>query len=133
MRLQARYSAIDQLEPTTDKAVLQEDAFVLKLRQIIQEHMGNENFGVPQLCREAAMSRTQLHNKLKSLTSRSTSQFIRDVRMNKAVDLLRNSQLNISEIALEVGIGNLSYFSRIFSNETGHSPNRYREIMTSEQ
>ena len=104
-----------------------EDEFIIKLRDLILEHMVDEDFGVPALCQLIFMSRTQLHNKIKSLTNKSTSQFIRSVRIERSCQLLESSELNISEIALEVGIDSLSYFSRIFRQEKGFSPQQYRE------
>lgn len=132
-RLQVRYASMEALAPTEDEAFMQEDAFILKLQQIVLDSMEEEGFGVPELCKKAAMSRTQLHNKIKSLTNKSTSQFIRSVRVKKATELLQNPDLNIGEVAMEIGINNLSYFSRIFSKETGLSPNKYREKWTSER
>lgn len=79
------------------------------------------------------MSRTQLHNKIKSLTSKSTSHFIKQVRLEKAVELLCTTDLNISQVALEIGLDSLSYFSRIFTEEFGVSPNKYREIYCHKQ
>lgn len=132
-RLQARFASISNIPPTEDTALEQEDDFILKIRQLVLDHMAEEDFGVPELCKKATMSRTQLHNKLKSLTNKSTSHFIRSLRLKKSTELLLNSTLNISEIALEVGFKNLSYFSRIFSEEFGVSPNKYREIKGLEQ
>ena len=58
---------------------------------------------------------------------------LRSIRIDQAARLLLESELNITEVALEVGFGNLSYFSRIFAEETGFSPNKYREHKTLEQ
>ena len=132
-RLQERYASLEHLEPTKDAAIIQEDEFIIRIRQTILENMAEEGFGVPELCKSVAMSRTQLHNKIKALTNRSTSHLIRYVRMEKASRLLRESELNISQIAFAVGIGNLSYFSRMFTEEMGLSPNKYRGKFLSEQ
>ncbi|MBN3519360.1 response regulator [Algoriphagus lutimaris] len=127
-RLQERYSNLKSLPPVQDEKVKQEDEFIIRLREIILAHIDNSDFGVPELCSHAFMSRTQLHNKIKSLTNKATSHFIRQVRMEKASELLCDSDLNISQVALGVGIESLSYFSRIFSEDFGVSPQKYREI-----
>ena len=124
-QLRARYAGLDLPEPTTDTATQQEDQFITGLRETILDHISDEQFGVTELCREAAMSRTQLHNKLKSLTGSPTSHFIRHVRIRKAIALMADPDLNVGEIAMEVGISNPSYFSRIFTQETGLSPTKY--------
>lgn len=127
IKLQERYSNTEYLKLGEDLTIQQEDQFVIRVREAILENMGNEDFGVSELCKLLYMSRTQLHNKLKSLTDKSTSHFIRLVRIEKACQLLRESELNVSQIALEVGIESLPYFSRIFTEHTGLSPNKYRE------
>ena len=68
------------------------------------------------------MSRSQLHLKIKALTNRSTTNFIRTVRLHKAKELLLNTDLNVTEVAFEVGFQDVSYFSRTFKTEFGLSP-----------
>jgi AraC-like DNA-binding protein len=79
------------------------------------------------------MSRTQLHNKIKALTGHSTSHFIKKVRIRQATHLLRTSEMNISQVAFEVGVESLPYFTKIFTKEAGLSPSKYREKSHVEQ
>ena len=79
------------------------------------------------------MSRTQLHNKIKALTGHSTSHFIMKVRIHQATQLLLNRELNISQVAFEVGVESLPYFTKIFTKEMGLSPSKYREKSHGEQ
>ncbi|WP_373398320.1 ATP-binding protein [Algoriphagus halophilus] len=127
IRLQERYSNLRDLEPSQEIDLKLEDEFILRLRDTVLASLGEENFGVPELCKKIYMSRTQLHNKIKSLTNQSTSHFIKQIRIEKSIELLITTELNISQVAMEVGIENLSYFSRIFTEEVGISPNKYRE------
>ncbi|WP_340112727.1 helix-turn-helix transcriptional regulator [Maribellus mangrovi] len=90
------------------------------------ENMKEEGFGVRKLCKLVSMSRTQLHIKMKLLTNRSTSHYIRLIRIERACQLLLETNLNITQIAVEVGVDSLPYFSRIFRTETGFSPHNYR-------
>ncbi|NVK48685.1 MAG: helix-turn-helix transcriptional regulator [Cyclobacteriaceae bacterium] len=82
--------------------------------------MHEQNFGVPKLCRKVGMSRTQLHNKIKALTGHSTSQFNMKVRIHQATKLLRTTEMNISQVALEVGIESFPYFTQ----KIGLSPSK---------
>lgn len=132
-KLRDRYTNPKNFSPTEDVAIRMEDEFITRIREVILENVAKEDFGVHELCKKAGMSRTQLHNKIKSLTDRSTTYFIRQVRVEKACQLFLESELNVSQIAFEVGIENLSYFSRIFKSETGISPNQYREKYKSER
>ncbi|MDX8339037.1 ATP-binding protein [Draconibacterium sp. IB214405] len=125
-KMRQRYASLQDLEPTEDAALLKEDEFIIRVRQKILANMTEESFGIPELCKQVGLSRSQLHNKIKSLTGRSTSHFIRLVRVEKACQLLLESELNVSLIAYEVGIESVSYFSRIFKEETGSSPSEYQ-------
>ena len=132
-RLQDRYSSMELPPPTKDQVFQQEDQFVQRIRDLVLENLDKEKFGVPELCKAAAMSRTQLHNKIKSLTNRSTSHFMRAIRVQAAKELLQQDDLNISEIAIETGFSSRSYFYQVFAEETGISPKKYRENYHSEQ
>jgi signal transduction histidine kinase/CheY-like chemotaxis protein len=132
-RLRERYANLENLEETPDKSIQKEDAFIFRLREIIVESMHEQNFGVGELCKKVGMSRTPLHNKIKALTGHSTSHFIKKVRVHQATRLLRTSEMNISQVAFEVGVESLPYFTKIFTKETGLSPSKYREKSHVEQ
>jgi signal transduction histidine kinase/DNA-binding response OmpR family regulator len=132
-RLRERYANLENLEETPDKSIQKEDAFIFRLREIIVESMHEQNFGVGELCKKVGMSRTPLHNKIKALTGHSTSHFIKKVRIHQATRLLRTSEMNISQVAFEVGVESLPYFTKIFTKETGLSPSKYREKSHVEQ
>lgn len=125
-KLQARYASMDDLVPTTDKSIQQEDEFIIRFRDAINNNLEDENFGIPEICREVGLSRTQVHHKIKALTGRSTSHYIRSIRLHKAKELLKTSTMNISEIAYEVGFRDPKYFSRTYREEFGQNPKEER-------
>ena len=104
------------------EALLIEDAFLQKVRKIVEKHYGENTFGLPQLCQKIGMSRSQLFRKLKALTGTSPSAFIRSFRLNKAKALLEKGELNVSEVAWETGFINLAHFSKVFQEEFGVLP-----------
>ena len=126
-KLQERYGTLEELAPTQEIAFQQEDEFIGKVRSAIEENLDDESFGIVELCRTVAMSRAQLHRKIKALTTISTSHFIRSIRLIKAKELLRTTDLNVSEIAYEVGFSNPKYFSMVFSDEFDQSPSEFRK------
>jgi AraC-like DNA-binding protein len=71
----------------------------------------------------------QLHRKLKALSEKSTSEFIRLIRMKRAAEMILNGQGTISEIAYEVGFNDPSYFTKCFRNEFGIPPSEYKDYM----
>ena len=95
-----------------------------KLLKIVEDNLDNTDFGPTQLCAAMGMSRSHLHLKIKALANRSTSIFIRTIRLHKAKELLQQGELNVTQVAIEVGFNDLSYFSRKFSEEFGVSPQK---------
>lgn len=126
-RLQKRYQTFETLPTTKNDAFKQEDAFILAVKQKIEAQLSNENFGIQALCKSVGMSRSQLHLKLKALTNKSTSHFIRSVRLYKAKELLQTSNLNITQVSFEVGFKDANYFTRTFTKEFGASPKSFRK------
>lgn len=102
-----------------------DEQFLEKVQHYIDEQMSNPDFSVEMLALALAMSRSQLHRKLKSLTAITATDFIRDIRLRKAAELLKEGELNITQITYEIGISSLSYFSRAFKEKYGVSPSEY--------
>jgi len=101
------------------------DQFLKKLSGIIETNLKNEQFGVSELAREMGMSRSHIHRKLKSITNQSVSQFIREIRLEKAKDLLEQEKYTVSEIAYDVGFNSPSYFIKCFHDKFGFAPGEY--------
>ena len=87
--------------------------------------MGNSEFSVEDFSNTLAMSRVQLHRKLRGLLNLSPSDLIRNIRLKKAAELLKKGSGNITEIAYEVGFNNLSYFAKCFQEAYGCLPSDY--------
>ncbi len=118
-RLQARYKQPD-FQP--DPAVRKEDAFVLKVKNFIFNNLDDDTFGTQELSDALHISRGHLHRKLKALTGKSASHFIRQVRLQEGYKLLKEGQLNVSEVAFRVGYKDPGYFSKLFSEAYGKPP-----------
>jgi TolB-like protein/AraC-like DNA-binding protein len=96
--------------------------FIKKLTNLLEVNLENEQFGVNELAEELGISRSQLHRKLNALTGKSTSQFIREFRLEKAMEMLQNNVATASEIAYRVGFGSPTYFNTSFSEYYGYPP-----------
>ena len=83
-------------------ALYMENDFLNKITRIIEEHLANEKFGVSELAQASGMSRSNLLRKIQKLTGLSASQFIRKLRLEHAMDLLRESSMNVSEVSYQV-------------------------------
>jgi len=124
---QQRYGQLDQLPTIVNPTENIDDAFVLKIQEFILQNLENDALNVHDISKIVFLSRTQVHRKLKALTGMSTSQFIRTIRLNKAMELLQSSEKSISDIAFSTGFKNLSYFSRVFAEQFGQSANSIRK------
>jgi AraC-like DNA-binding protein/TolB-like protein len=99
-----------------------ENDFLVKLTELIEANLTNPQFGVSMLAKELEMSRSNLHRKVNSITKITVSQFINQVRLKKAKEILRHSSNTVSEIAYNVGFSNVSYFIKCFNKYYGYSP-----------
>ena len=111
------------VHPSTDQLLLD------KLYEAMENNLQNEQFGVTELADAVGLGKSQLNRKLQLLTSKSASQFIREYRLKKALELLRSKAATPSEVSYMVGFGSPSYFSTCFKEYYGYSPNevKYRE------
>lgn len=99
-----------------------EDIFIQKLRSVIHEKMEDEEFGINELCRAVGLSRMQVHRKLKAITGMPATRFLHMVRLQKAIQLLKEIDLNVSEVAYKVGFSDHSYFTKLFVQQFGKTP-----------
>ena len=102
-----------------------EDAFVIKLKSIIDANYTDPDVTVEAIAAGMGMSRSQLYRKLSSLTGRSVTEHINNLRLERSRELLKSSGLTISEVAYQVGFNDPKYFGRLFSEAFGISPSEY--------
>jgi len=105
----------------------QKHEFLDKVDAILSTELANEQFGVSELAEATNMSRSNLLRKIKKLTGRSASQYIRQIRLEKAKELLEETEMTVSEISFEVGFSNASYFIKCFREEFGFPPGETRK------
>jgi signal transduction histidine kinase/ligand-binding sensor domain-containing protein/DNA-binding response OmpR family regulator len=101
--------------------------FMKKLKDIIELNLEDEDFGVDKLSDEMGMSRSQLHRKLKAVTNQSTTEFIRNFRLQRAAQLILQDAGSMGEIAYKVGFNSQAYFNKSFQEVFGCSPSEYRK------
>ncbi|WP_437395427.1 helix-turn-helix domain-containing protein [Flagellimonas lutimaris] len=96
--------------------------FTEEAKAIVLEHLSDEHFGVSELADAMSMSRSSLLRKCKKQTQLSASQFIRQIRLREAMELLKEKDLTVSEVSYQVGFGSTSYFIKCFREHYGHPP-----------
>lgn len=110
---------------TATQDVSLDDRFLQKVRTIIEANMSDVSFSVEQLAGQANLNRTQLLRKLKGLTGLSPSDFIKDLRLKKAADMIRQNTDTITQIGYAVGFNDQSYFSKCFKKQFGTTPKEF--------
>jgi DNA-binding response OmpR family regulator len=125
--LREKFSLAD-FNNNSSKASTVDDAFVNKIRDIVEKHIDNPEFDPQLFASEVGMSRAQFYRKLKAVTNQSVNDFIFSVRINVAVKLMLNDNLSISETAYAVGFKTPAHFSKIFSAHMAMSPSKYIEL-----
>ncbi len=99
-----------------------DDKFMKRAMEVIENHISEEEFNIEDFGKEVGMSRMQIHRKLKALTGKSASHYIRSVKLNKAKELIGEHEATISEIAYSLGFSSPAYFTRCFKDEYGYPP-----------
>ena len=113
------------VEPSEITITPLDEQLVAKAVKIVEEHMSDSDFSVEVLSQAIGMSRVHLYKKLKSITGRGPSEFIRTIRMKRACQLLGRSQMQIAEIAYTVGYNTPKAFTQNFKAEYGMLPSDY--------
>ena len=100
---------------------------VEKATKYIEDNLSRTDLTVEDLSSAMSMSRTNLYKKLLRITGKTPLDFIRTIRLKRAAQLLRESQLSVSEIAYMVGYNNQRYFSTSFQKEFGVLPSEFKK------
>jgi len=101
--------------------------FIRKLTEIILTNLNNKDFGVKELARESGMSRSGLNRRLNKIIKKTISQFIREVRLQKALEMLQNESVTASEVAYKVGFSSPAYFNTCFHEFFGYPPGKVKK------
>lgn len=104
-----------------------DDAFIRDVLRLVEKNMSNANFSVGELSAELHASRSTIYKRILLLTGKTPIEFIRNVRLNRAAELLEKSQMSVSEIAYSVGFNNPKYFAQHFKMEFELVPSAYRQ------
>ncbi len=121
--LRQKYSQLStENAPQQAKIPSMDEKFLIKAKEIIEKNMSDSGFDLEQFCEAMSMSRATMHRKLKAISDQTTSEFIRNLRLQKAANLLKQKAGTVSEIGYQVGFENLPYFSKTFQEYFGVSP-----------
>ena len=115
----------DEKEPPAPEPTEQEKEFMARATQLVEQHIGDSQYGVEQLAADLNMERTGLYKKLTALMQQSPVFFIRSIRLHRAANMLRRGDKSIAEISELTGFSSPSYFTKCFMKEFGCRPSEY--------
>ena len=126
-RLKGKFTGAQQ---QTDKIDVPEvkgndEQLMERIMKAVNKNLSDSDFNVEMLTTEVGISRAQLHRKMKELTGLSTSEFIRNIRLEQAARLLKEQKINVTQVAYTVGFSNLAHFSTLFRKHFGVAPSEY--------
>ena len=124
-RLKAKFSAEDNFSPSEITVSSLDEQLLKKAFKVVEENISNEQFDIPFFCSELGVSRTMLFTKIKAWTNFTPNEFIHEIRMKRAAQLLEQNKINISQISYKVGFNNPKYFSKCFQKKYGETPTQY--------
>ena len=104
-----------------------DDTFVQRIEDVIASHLADPDFDTRQVASAAGISRMHLNRKLRALTGQSTREFIRIIRLQHSLSLLRQKTYRVSDVARQVGFRSLSHFAKVFREQFGVTPSQYQK------
>ena len=122
----AKFKDYQQNDTQGEEFPAKENEFLIRLNELIKEELSNLELNVDQVCRQLFMSRAQLHRKIKALTGKSITAYIRSYRLHEAMKMIQQTSNTIQQIAYETGFSDASYFHRTFVKEFHKKPTDFR-------
>lgn len=129
-KLRQLFSREMVLQPKQISLPSRDAEFLSRLVSLLEEKYNDPEFSVEELSQEVAMSRMQLHRKVKALTDQSPGEFLRTFRLERAKQMLSGTGLQVSEVCYKTGFNNVSNFSKVFKEYTGVTPSEFMSAIT---
>lgn len=114
--------------PRRLKLTEQDEKFIYFLREQIMDHLDDSEFTIETLVTKTSFSRRVFFNKIKSLTGQAPVEFVREIRIKHAAELLRQGDYRVKEVAYMVGFSDVRYFTQRFKEYHGVTPSQYRSL-----
>jgi signal transduction histidine kinase/ligand-binding sensor domain-containing protein/DNA-binding response OmpR family regulator len=122
-----KYSAEMMLQPKNIMISSPDQKFLQRAISVVEMHVSDPDLDLDQFVHEVGVSRMQLYRKLHALTDMTVKEFIRDIRLKRAAQLLKQDTMTVSEIAYAVGFKDISHFGKCFRQAYGVSAKEYKK------
>lgn len=127
-RLKGKYSGAQATEGKIDAPEMKgnDEVMMERIVKVINDHIDDPEFNVERLSDEVGVSRTHLHRRMKEMIGMTPSDYIRNIRLKRACELLKRNDIEVTQVAYKIGFASQSHFSSHFKRYTGYSPSEYR-------
>ncbi len=125
--LRQKYTSEMLLQPKNIILSSPDERFLQKAIEVIENNIADPDLDIERFASEIGVSRMQLYRKLDALTEMTVKEFVRNIRLKRAAQMLVQKKLNVSEVAYAVGFKDLSHFRKCFKQEFGMSASEYVE------
>lgn len=119
-------------QPRSVETQSRDEIFIRNFVEVVEKHIDNPDLDVEMICRELGYSHQQTYRKVHAVTGKNINSFIRYVRINRAAQLLRDTDMSLQDIMDYTGFSNRSYFYRVFKEEFSASPSDYKKRCAAE-
>ena len=123
--LKEKYTSQIILKPSDLTISSPDERFLKKAIEVVEKNISNPDLDIEQFASEVGVSRMQLYRKFNALTNMTVKEFIRNIRLQRAAQLLLEKKMTVTEIAYAVGFKDLSHFRKCFHREFGMSASEY--------
>jgi DNA-binding response OmpR family regulator len=130
-RLKQRYARESNIEAMDLVHSGKDREFMTRLLEVIDAQLVNPDFDIEHLCQEMGMSRTSLYQKIKNISQQSIGDFIRTIRLKRAVQIMTHEDVSLTEVMYRIGIQTQSYFTKAFKKEFGKTPTQFMQEIRS--
>ena len=121
------YNSDSDLKSNDSQKTETKNSFVEKITKAIESNISQQDFNIDVLSNELGIGRSVFYKKVKQHTGKTPNEFIKNIKMRKAAEILRSTEKNISQVAYEVGYNDIGYFRKCFKDYFGETPQAYQQ------
>ena len=115
------------ISPSQPQITPFDEQFMQQVMEVMEKEMDNSDLTIEEFAQKLNMGRTVFYQKLKSIIGLSPVDFIREIRIKRAVQLIDSGEYNFSQVAYMTGFNDPKYFSKCFKKQVGMTPSEYKE------
>jgi len=123
--LREKYKKTLSIQSTAEEPISPDEKLLKKVLDFVNARMEDPELGIDHICDQIGLSKTQLYRKMTALTGMSTVDLIKNIRLQRAGDLLKNKKFNVNEVSFMVGFTDTDYFRKCFKVQFGVSPSEF--------